>query len=255
VHINRYSYLYIKGDKIMRLVEYIDNDVMTCEKFLTKLVEAKFVGSDPEMAKKYRGVPIADIPIEDLWSTMSQGNAKLSKKIKIFNLPAGKSCPDASICYKNCYAKKAEGIYPGVRAARERNFRMAKENSDLLKKQILAKLVDGDIVRIHESGDMFSQEYLDMWTEIVKARPNTIFYAYSKTLGRWDWSKIKSLPNFNVVGSIIGGLRNFGPEEEVKLRAQELNIPLCPCKKGNKVVCGVDCTICQTEPEVLFIQH
>ncbi len=238
----------------MRFDKYLTEETLDPDEFIQYLVE-KFIAGNPEMQKKYKGIAVKDIPIEDLWATMSAGNLKLSKKIKIFNLPAGRSCPDMDTCYKNCYAKKAERRFPHVRDTRERNFRLAKEDTNLLKKQILAKLEDGDVVRVHESGDMFSQEYLDMWTEIVKARPNVIFYTYTKTLGRWNWSKIKALPNFNVVSSLVGGMRNFGKEEEIKLRAQELGIPVCPCKKGNKVICGVDCTICQTQPEVLFIQH
>ncbi len=207
-----------------------------------------------EMAAKYRGVPMEQIPIEDLWVAMMQGNLKLAKNIKTFNLPAGGSCPNMKECYKDCYAKKAQRR-PIVRISRERNFRLAKENTQLLKKRILQHLEKGDVVRIHESGDVFSQEYLDMWCEIAKERPDVMFYTYTKTEHLWNWSEIKRLPNFNLVGSIVGGKINFGPEEEIKIRAQELGVPICPCKKGNKVKCGVDCKICWTEPNVLFIKH
>jgi hypothetical protein len=211
--------------------------------------------AEKAIAAKYKGVDVKDIPLEDLWMTMSKGNLKLSKKIKIFNLPAGRSCPAMDKCYKNCYAKKAERQYPAVRASRERNFRLAKENTQMLKGMILKDLKDGDVVRIHESGDMFNQAYIDMWADIAKERPNVMFYTYTKTEHLFDFSKLKSLPNFNVVSSLIAGKVNFGPEEEIQVRAKELGLPICPCKKGNKVICGEDCKICQTQSQVLFIQH
>jgi hypothetical protein len=207
-----------------------------------------------EMAKKYRGVPMEEIPIEDLWIAMQRGNLKLADNIKTFNLPAGGSCPNMAECYKKCYAKKAQRR-PTVRISRERNFRLAKENTGLLKKRILQHLERGDVVRIHESGDFFSQEYLDMWCEIAKERPDVMFYTYSKTEHLWDWSEIKRLPNFNLVSSIIAGKVNFGPEKEIKIRAQELGVPICPCRPGNKVRCGIDCTLCWTQPQVLFVEH
>jgi hypothetical protein len=210
---------------------------------------------EKEMAVKYKNVPVEQIPLEDLWVFMSKGNLKLSKKIKIFNLPAIQSCPNSSQCAKFCYARKAERQYPAVRAARGRNFRLAKEAPELLKKQILSKLESGDIVRIHESGDMFSQAYLDMWFEIAKERPDVRFYTYTKTEHIWDFGKIKSLPNFNVVSSFVGGKVNFGPEQEINIRAGETGAFVCPCKPGNKVVCGETCTACQTRSDVLFVQH
>lgn len=208
------------------------------------------------LVAKYKGVDVKDIPTEDLWVAIASGNKKLAKNVKIFNLPAGKSCPNSAQCYKNCYAKKAEYLYPSARDARARNFRLAKENTNLLKGHILRELKDGDVVRIHESGDMFSQEYLDMWADIVKARPNILFYTYTKTEGMWDWSKIKALPNFNLVSSMINGKPNFGPEEEINITAKELGLPICPCRPHDKVkVCGTTCKLCYTEPQVLFVKH
>ena len=223
---------------------------MRYEKFLVEVDKR-----EKEMAAKYKNVPVENIPLEDLWVFMSKGNLKLSKKIKIFNLPAIKTCPNSSQCAKFCYARKAERQYPAVRFARERNLRLAKEAPESLKKQILSKLESGDIVRIHESGDVFSQAYLDMWFEIVKERPDVRFYTYTKTMDIWDWGKIKSLPNFNVVNSLPGGLINFGPEQEIKIRAEQTGAFVCPCAPGNKVVCGETCTACQTNPSVLFVKH
>lgn len=237
---------------------------MTCISFYDNVVSQNMKGEMKmkhytEIAKKYKGVPVEDIPINDVWPCISQGyNKKLAKHIKVFNLPAGKSCPNCTDCYKECYAKKSEGFRKVVKKSRARNFRLAKENPGLLKKYILENVSEGNTVRIHESGDMFSQEYLDMWKEIVKSRPNTVFYTYSKTLDMWNWSKIKALSNFHVVPSIINGEKNFGPEKEIQEKARKWKLPVCPCKKGVKIVCGTECKICQTgegDNGVLFHKH
>ena len=205
--------------------------------------------------EQYKGVPVDDIPVEDLWIAMSKGNKKLDKKIKTFNLPAIKSCLNSGECAKFCYARKAEWLYPGTRDSRNRNWRLAKENTKLLKTLILKQIKKEDVIRIHEAGDFISQDYIDMWTEIAKERPNNIFYGYTKVFSMFDFTKLQALPNVNIINSLPGGMKNFGKEEEITIRAKEMGVPLCPCKKGNDVHCGVDCSICWTEPVVLFIQH
>ena len=41
------------------------------------------------------------------------------------------------------------------------------------------------VVRVHDSGDFFSQEYFDAWLEVARGRPRTRFYAYTKSLPFW----------------------------------------------------------------------
>lgn len=38
------------------------------------------------------------------------------------------------------------------------------------------------IVRIHVSGDFFSQTYFDAWLQVAKNNPSILFYAYTKAL-------------------------------------------------------------------------
>jgi len=46
--------------------------------------------------------------------------------------------------------------------------------------ELTASRFDGAWVRIHDSGDFFSEGYLVRWLEIMRARPRTRFYAYTK---------------------------------------------------------------------------
>jgi hypothetical protein len=39
---------------------------------------------------------------------------------------------------------------------------------------------DGAYVRVHDGGDFFSEQYLRAWLTIMRARPKTEFYAYTK---------------------------------------------------------------------------
>jgi hypothetical protein len=56
-------------------------------------------------------------------------------------------------------------------------------------------------VRIHGSGDFYSQEYLDKWISIAKINPSIRFYCYTKSL-HLDWSNLPA--NFVVIQSMGG---------------------------------------------------
>ena len=201
----------------------------------------------------------------------SKNNAKL--EWPYFSLPAGYTCPFATVCKnfpakwegpvkggkwkkptsweKNikpgpqaeimCYAARAQGQYPAT------NIKAFK-NLDLLKrvktKEKMANLIiksmeyhgfaGTDILRIHEAGDFFSQDYLDAWIEVAKRMPQTLFYAYTVSLPYYMARK-NSLPkNFKVIASMDKHNEKFimdndlrystvvGSEEE----ARELGLPI-----------------------------
>lgn len=110
------------------------------------------------------------------------GNHKLPRSTLIWNLPSGKSCPGCtSDCQKYCYAKKAEKCYPQVLPFRNRNFRLSKHpffKLSLMKNMNRKKFHQ---VRIHESGDFYSQPYINCWYKVIKYQPSKIFYAYTKS--------------------------------------------------------------------------
>lgn len=184
--------------------------------------------------------------------TFSIGNAKLSKKIGILSLPAGYTCPMADQCLafaniktgkiidgKNaifrCYAASAEALFPTTRKSRWNNFNLlnGKSKSEIVK-IILNSLPKKPYIRVHQSGDFFSQDYFDAWLEVAKLNPNQIFYAYTKCLGFWV-KRINEIPdNFRLVAS-KGGKQDF-LIEKYKLRfvqvvysekeAQDLGLPI-----------------------------
>lgn len=154
-----------------------------------------------------------------------QGNAKLGVNTAIFSLPAGFTCPGALNCLSRadrktgklkegkhnifrCYAASAENLFGNVRKGRWNNF-------DKLRGKTLPQLVElinrsiprrnTHLVRVHSSGDFFTQNYFDAWVEVARLNPHLIFYAYTKALPFWV-ARLGQIPsNMKLVAS-QGGL-------------------------------------------------
>lgn len=134
--------------------------------------------------------------------TFGFGNAKLSKSVATFSLPAGYSCPFAKECFSRanklsgkiidgehcrfrCFAASQESLYPSVRKSRWKNFAiittLLKHSVESLINQIQASLPKGVVaVRIHVSGDYFSEKYFLAWLNVAYNNPATLFYGYTK---------------------------------------------------------------------------
>ena len=149
------------------------------------------------------------------------GNAKLSKAIATFALPAGHACPFANECKSQtdkftgkitdgpncrfrCFSATNEARASTVRFARWRNF-------DLLRKartvQGMADLIQNSIppfinyVRLHVAGDFFNETYFKAWLNVAIANPAVTFYTYTKSLPYLVKYR-KSIPaNFKIVAS------------------------------------------------------
>lgn len=142
----------------------------------------------------------------------SNGNGKLAKDTLIFNLPAGKTCPGALFCKSfavvdsngkrhiqdgkhtqfRCFAASAEAQYDAPYYSRKENLEEVVDSlQDGGSDQLAWDLHDAILVqstrkttkvRIHESGDFFSGEYLDAWIKVAQMLPHLKFYCYSKSL-------------------------------------------------------------------------
>lgn len=131
-------------------------------------------------------------------------NSKLRKdKIVAFNLPAIKTCPGAGECKRYCYARKGRYVFPVVKAAHARNYEAALKPTfvDAMDQALCRSRAK--YVRLHTSGDFFSQAYLDMWVSIMRNHPEKRFYCYSKSL-HLDWSCADALSNFARTQSVGG---------------------------------------------------
>lgn len=150
-----------------------------------------------------------------------KGNAKLSKDIYTFSLPAGHSCPFAFECKASadrstgkikdgkdqvfrCFAASQEALYTNTRTARWHNYDLLRELKTVDKMSTL--IVDSlppkaNTIRVHVSGDFFSQIYFDAWMAVARIFPSKKFYAYTKSLPYW-LERRESIPkNFNLTSS------------------------------------------------------
>lgn len=146
----------------------------------------------------------------------SSGNGKLKNRL-IFSLPAGYACPHAGVCKTfadrttgaitdlpqftgteadefRCFAAMAE-VRPAVRAARWHNWDLIRETMhsngnqavlirDLIETSLLM-CPPRKLVRVHESGDFWTENYMKAWIMVARQRPQQQFYAFTKSLGMW----------------------------------------------------------------------
>ena len=126
-------------------------------------------------------------------------NSKIKKSEKRtfnFGIPAYKSasgmftCPNAGACAKGCYALAGAYRFSNVAQAFERRLAVTQSNEfiDLMLKEIDANRAER--IRIHDSGDFYSEEYLQRWLTIMRARPNVEFYAYTKMITMFKFHEI-----------------------------------------------------------------
>ena len=186
---------------------------------------------------------------------LARGNSKLFKTIFCWSITPIVSCLNCEQCKKHCYARFPYAFYPATKKAWDRNFELAKSGEfvQLVIDQIKVAR-SCKTVRIHVAGDFFSQEYINQWQEIASQFPGINFYSYSKVFNLFDFSKLVSLPNVNIINSIAfdGGI-NFGKRERVDFLKLNGYIE-CPAVEGD-VACGKDCSLCITNEKVCFLQH
>ncbi|GAA0911499.1 GP88 family protein [Virgisporangium aurantiacum] len=99
------------------------------------------------------------------------------------------TCPSAGICAHVCYARNGTYRWPVVLARHQANLRYVLDDLAGWEAAMVAELgarrFAGAWIRIHDSGDFFSDDYLQAWLRICHARPNVNFYAYTKEVDRF----------------------------------------------------------------------
>lgn len=146
-------------------------------------------------------------------------NSKMKKSTgeKVFNfgIPAFKSntglmtCPQAGICAKGCYAKQGTYIWSNVNKKYEE--RLALTLSDKFIYTLSAEIIRRKIkkVRIHDSGDFYSIDYINKWLEIIRLNPEVEFYAYTKMV-----SIFKNLEENNKIPTNLTIIYSYGGKQD-----------------------------------------
>ena len=122
-------------------------------------------------------------------------NSKLKKtsiennaRVLNFSLPAYKTitgktvCPFAKDCIKYCYAQKGNYRYPSVVKGLNNRYNLSQTEEFIPQMNATIILERPTHVRIHDSGDFYSPEYLNKWVTIAKQNKDVIFYAYTKSI-------------------------------------------------------------------------
>jgi hypothetical protein len=210
--------------------------------------------------------------------------AKISLKDgRAFSLPAGPlfSCPGATDACTDCYAMKYRHLFSNVQAAFAKNwllikkFEKKKDTNGAVKALLEMISDDAKVFRIHESGDFYSQWYINVWAEVVKQRKDITFWAYTRSFD-FDFSKLTKQKNFALWASTdqynqkaakhfvrrfkkSGVKHAYGPYEHEKEIPE--NSFICPVTSGKLDVEGAceKCLLCvvkkRVNKNVVFLGH
>jgi len=190
------------------------------------------------------------------------GNEKLKKGgIAYFSLPPGP--PVCKMACPSCYAMKFFKMRPKVRKNYIASYKASRRKDfvDIISKQI-AKLQNRIFaIRVHDSGDFYSQEYINKWVEIAKRFPTIKFFTYTKRMQDFNFAEMLKLPNFALIDSLKFGILNYGPRERMIELVKRTGAYLCPAiLTHGKITCGNGCDICIDKNKgerkgVFFIKH
>jgi hypothetical protein len=130
--------------------------------------------------------------------------------VRVFNfgIPAYKSssgkitCPMADECISFCYAKKGAYTWSNVKPAFEKRYELSKTDKFIKKLNAEIVLKEPEYIRVHDSGDYYSKNYLNKWIEIANNNPDVKFYSYTNCV---EMLKCANLPiNYDIIFSNSG---------------------------------------------------
>lgn len=198
-------------------------------------------------------------------SFLQKNNDKIQGAF-IFNLPTRVTCPGSTKCCRDiCYARCQERFYhhvvPQYRASMYEVAQSSKFK-DVIIAALTLELQGSKIraLRIHESGDFFSQDYLDAWVAIIRAFPSISFWAYTKSY-MLDFKEALKLKNLNLRYSVDPTTEHL-PKQKIARAVVATDKPrgsiTCPSalSKGHTIKCVRDCRLClDTNKTIHFPPH
>lgn len=116
---------------------------------------------------------------------LSDGNSKLKKSgIVSFNLIPIVHCPLAGACKAFCYATVGQQAFASGVKRRAAAFKATLSSTFVqdMHAEIARWKRKIKAIRVHDSGDFYSMDYLKSWLEIARLNPDVKFYAYTKSL-------------------------------------------------------------------------
>ena len=136
--------------------------------------------------------------------------SSLSNGVKVFNfgIPAfetvtGKrTCPNAGPCRDWCFART--NLYKMTKVKKAYEYRYVMSKKDYFESLIAYEIqrVKADYIRVHDSGDYYSNKYMLKWFDIANAHPNIRFYSYTNMVSMVKKNNIPD--NFDFIFSDSG---------------------------------------------------
>jgi hypothetical protein len=163
---------------------------------------------------------------------------RFTAKVYSLDLLSGHSCPFAKSCLSKvklsydaktdkvkrkvvdgkdteirCFSASQEARLGNVHDRRKQNFdvlRNCKDSEEMHAAMDRALPSDSGIVRQHIGGDFFNEQYFLAWLMLAQSHPETLFYAYTKSLRYWlkNMALVNSLDNVVLTAS-RGGREDF----------------------------------------------
>lgn len=182
-------------------------------------------------------------------------NKKFGYNVAILNLPPILTCPNCATCAGTCYANFRYGN-PSVKNKWDWNWEMTKQDNFVELATNELRFLGVPIVRFHESGDFYSDEYIDKCLELAIANPQIKFYGYTKVKNAL---KLNVLANVNIIYSFvetpIGEVRNYGSEDLCNLLHDNYGTEICELDESKGEKCMINCTKCLHCTGVCFKIH
>ena len=189
----------------------------------------------------------------------SVGNLKIGKDTLILNMGSAKDCPSKKLglCkIANCYAFKAEYLYPNVLPFRMRQADYWLSNDAVTIAEDISYVwkfnnsrnIPLKFVRINEVGDLYSHKCLTKLIHIAKMLPNIVFYTYTHRSDIVDNGTYKRLPSnlvLNCSNFNRKGLNTFKAIVSVKVHSMKAIFKVRnEILKFSDFACFGDCSKC-----------
>lgn len=196
-------------------------------------------------------------------------NTKLGRSIAAFSLPAVDTCPGKTkYCESVCYATKGFFKFKNVKGSLANNYLESLKDSftqDVINEVQASKATE---VRLHPSGDFYSEEYINKWFDIVQSTPHVKYWVYSRSWSRPELldslTRLSALSNIQFFASIDETTTGTPPKG---FRVASLvkdwdstpsDFVKCPNQKNKDITCD-KCTYCfkpgKSKQHVVFKEH
>jgi len=142
------------------------------------------------------------------------------------------TCPGAGKCALKCYVGSGQFIqYPGAYLRQAQLLTYLMNSPQKWKGQLVGEIIkasanprvvkDGEVfereqlaIRWHDSGDIFSEEYMDIMFQVMEMTPDVLHYAYTKSFPLLSG---KTLPDNFVLNLSYGGVHDKSIQAGAKI--------------------------------------